>query len=92
MTELVAVPDGSAVTAARCEALGGQIETLAADFVVDASGRGTLTLALLESVGLSKPEETEIGIDIAYSTAVFERPRDAPSTWKGVMTFPSTRR
>jgi 2-polyprenyl-6-methoxyphenol hydroxylase-like FAD-dependent oxidoreductase len=89
VTEFVALPDGSAVTAVRCEAPDGQIETLAANLVVDASGRGALTQTLLEKSGLPKPEETEIGIDIAYSTAVFEQPVDAPSTWKSVMTFPA---
>jgi hypothetical protein len=44
---------------------------------------------LVEKSDLPKPEVTEIGIDIAYSTAVFERPADAPSTWKTVMTFPA---
>ncbi len=89
VTEFVVSPDGSAVTAVRCEAPDGRTETLAADLVVDASGRGALTQALLEKFGLPKPEEAEIGIDIAYSTAVFERPVDAPSTWKIVMTFPA---
>ncbi len=89
VTEFVALPDGSAITAVRCETSDGQIETLAANLVVDASGRGTLTQTLLEKSDLPKPEVTEIGIDIAYSTAVFERPADAPSTWKTVMTFPA---
>ena len=43
---------------------------------------------LLESIGRPLPEETVIGIDIAYSTAVFVIPDDAPPDWKGVMTFP----
>jgi 2-polyprenyl-6-methoxyphenol hydroxylase-like FAD-dependent oxidoreductase len=43
---------------------------------------------VLESLGLTKPEETEIGIDIAYATTVFEAPEDAPSSWKGVVTLP----
>ena len=66
-----------------------RLETLAADLVVDASGRGRLAFSAFESMGLPKPEETEIGIDIAYSTAVFERPDDAPSNWKVVMVLPS---
>ena len=84
----VATPDGATVTAVRCESLNGREETQPADLVVDASGRGSLTMDLLESIGRPLPEETVIGIDIAYSTAVFAIPDEAPPDWKGVMTFP----
>jgi hypothetical protein len=40
-------------------------------------------------MGFPKPEETEIGIDIAYSTAIFEQPEDAPSDWKTAIVLPS---
>ena len=58
-----------------------------ADLVVDASGRGALTIALLQSIGRPLPEETTIGIDLGYATCVFAIPDDAPADWKGVMTF-----
>lgn len=86
--EFVARPDGAAVTGVRCVKAGGKSETLEADLVVDASGRGTLTLGLLESVGRALPEETTIGVDLAYATAVFAIPEDAPHDWKGVFSFP----
>jgi 2-polyprenyl-6-methoxyphenol hydroxylase-like FAD-dependent oxidoreductase len=89
VTEFVALPDGSAVTGVRYETSDGRMETLSADLVVDASGRGRLALSALDSMSLPKPEETEVGIDIAYSTAVFEKPEDAPSAWKGVIVLPS---
>lgn len=87
--ELVASPDGSAVTAVRYEAADGQVQTLQTGLVADASGRGTPTLELFDAIGLARPEETEIGIDQAYSTAIFERPENAPSIWKGVVVLPS---
>ena len=87
--EFVTLPDGSAVTGVRYETRDGRIETLSADLVVDASGRGRLALAVLDSMGFPKPEETEIGIDIAYSTAIFEQPEDAPSAWKTAIVLPS---
>src|SRR5260370_4495566 len=65
----------------------GTSDTIAADLVVDASGRGTLTLALLQSIGRPLPEETTIGIDLGYATCIFAIPDDAPTDWKGVMTF-----
>jgi 2-polyprenyl-6-methoxyphenol hydroxylase-like FAD-dependent oxidoreductase len=89
VNELIASLDGSAVTGVRWQSSGGQAQTLHADFIVDASGLGTLTLELLEALGLPKPEQTEIGIDQAYSTVIFERPATAPSNWKGVMVLPS---
>ena len=85
--EVLASPDGEAVTGVRCENGNGASETIAADLVVDASGRGALTLALLQSIGRPLPEETTIGINLGYATCVFAIPDDAPTDWKGVMTF-----
>jgi 2-polyprenyl-6-methoxyphenol hydroxylase-like FAD-dependent oxidoreductase len=89
VTELVASSDGGAVTAVRFESAEGQVETIATDLIVDASGRAALTLALLEAVAVAKPDETEIGIDQAYSTAVFEIPYDAPKNWKSLLHLPT---
>jgi 2-polyprenyl-6-methoxyphenol hydroxylase-like FAD-dependent oxidoreductase len=85
--EVLASPDGEAVTGVRYDNEDGASETIAADLVVDASGRGALTLALLQSIGRPLPEETSIGIDLGYATCVFAIPDDAPADWKGVMTF-----
>ena len=68
---------------------GGEGETLPADLVVDASGRGALTLAALQSTSSPVPAETKIGVDFAYATVVFSIPEDAPDDWKGVFTFPN---
>jgi 2-polyprenyl-6-methoxyphenol hydroxylase-like FAD-dependent oxidoreductase len=85
--EVLASPNGEAVTGVRYENGNGASETMAADLVVDASGRGALTLALLQSIGRPLPEETTIGIDLGYATCIFAVPDDAPTDWKGVMTF-----
>ena len=85
--EIVATPDGEVVTGVRCENGDGASETIAADLVVDASGRGSLTLALIEALGQPLPEETTIGIDLGYATCVFAIPDDAATDWKGVLTF-----
>jgi len=61
---------------------------LDAQLVVEASGRGDLTLALLESIGLPTPPVTTIGVDIAYATAIFQIPDNAPGDWKGVFHLP----
>jgi 2-polyprenyl-6-methoxyphenol hydroxylase-like FAD-dependent oxidoreductase len=85
--EIVVSPDGLAVSAIRFDNSDGRREALAADLVVEAAGRGNLTLGLLESIGRPRPEETSIGVDITYTTAVFAIPDDAPTDWKAVMTF-----
>jgi 2-polyprenyl-6-methoxyphenol hydroxylase-like FAD-dependent oxidoreductase len=85
--EVLASPNGEAVTGVRYQNDNGASETIAADLVVDASGRGALTLALLQSIGRPLPEETTIGIDLGYATCVFAIPDDASTDWKGLMTF-----
>ena len=87
VTEMLATPNGEAVTGVRCENGNGASETITADLVVDASGRGGLTIALLQSIGRPLPEETTIGIDLGYATCIFAIPDDAPTDWKGVMSF-----
>ena len=85
--EVLASPDGAVVTGVRYENDSGASGTIAADLVVDASGRGGPTLALLQSIGRPLPEETTIGIDLGYATCIFAIPDDASTDWKGVMTF-----
>jgi 2-polyprenyl-6-methoxyphenol hydroxylase-like FAD-dependent oxidoreductase len=89
--ELVASPAGDA-SAIRFENGDGRRETLAADLVVEASGRCNLTFGLLQALGRSPPEETAIGVDIGYATAVFAIPEDPPAGWRAVMTFDSAPR
>jgi 2-polyprenyl-6-methoxyphenol hydroxylase-like FAD-dependent oxidoreductase len=66
----------------------GRFETLDADLVVDASGRGAPTLTLLDALCWGQPQMTEIGVDITYATAVVEIPPNATTEWKAVLTLP----
>ena len=84
---LVATPNGGTVSALRFENNEGRSETLSADLIVEASGRGNLVNRALEAVGRCRPEETAIGVDITYATAVFAVPDDASPDWKAVATF-----
>jgi 2-polyprenyl-6-methoxyphenol hydroxylase-like FAD-dependent oxidoreductase len=86
--ECVARADGAALTGVQCVLADGKSETVEADLVIDASGRGTLTLGLLKASGWALPAETTIGVDLGYATAVFAMPEDAPEDWKGVFCFP----
>jgi 2-polyprenyl-6-methoxyphenol hydroxylase-like FAD-dependent oxidoreductase len=85
--ELMAAPGSTRVTGVRYENPEGTIETLPADLVIDASGRGAPTLTFLQSIGRPLLEETTIGIDLHYSSCLFDTLSDAPTDWKGVMTL-----
>jgi 2-polyprenyl-6-methoxyphenol hydroxylase-like FAD-dependent oxidoreductase len=65
----------------------GAAEKFPADFIVDASGGGSPTLALLRERGQSLPDESKIGVNVGYATATFEIPDDAPLDWKAVLTL-----
>jgi 2-polyprenyl-6-methoxyphenol hydroxylase-like FAD-dependent oxidoreductase len=79
----------NSVSGVRYETEDGQSTTLDADLVVDASSRGILTLDLLDHLGLPRPAEMEIGIDVGYATALFERPNDKARDWLGVIHRPA---
>jgi len=85
---LVHRADRAAVTGVRYTDASGRPESIDADLVIDASGRGTLTLDALAALGRVPPAETTIGVDLAYASAVFAIPDDAPKDWKGVFCFP----
>ncbi len=89
VTHFLESPDRSVVTGVRYDVANGQSKELAADFIVDASSRGALTLEMLDKIGLPRPQETEIGIDLRYATAMFEVPRSAPRDWRLVLHRPA---
>lgn len=52
----------------------GEDRELAADLVVDATGRTSRTPEWLEDHGYESPVAEEVSVDLAYTTAVVERP------------------
>ena len=88
VTGIVPAAGGAGATGVQFVNGSGRSETLDADLVVDASGRGAPTLTLLDALGWDRPRMTEIGVDITYATAVVEIPRNAPAEWKLVLTLP----
>jgi 2-polyprenyl-6-methoxyphenol hydroxylase-like FAD-dependent oxidoreductase len=62
--------------------------SLPADLVIDASGRGALTLKAFDEMGYARPRETTIGVDLRYVTALFEIPENAAYDWKVLITHP----
>jgi 2-polyprenyl-6-methoxyphenol hydroxylase-like FAD-dependent oxidoreductase len=90
--ELVPSPGSTAVAGVRYTDPKGGAQNVAADLVIDASGRGTPTLDALAALGRPAPAETTIGVDVGYSSAVFAIPDDAATDWKGVFCFPGAGR
>jgi 2-polyprenyl-6-methoxyphenol hydroxylase-like FAD-dependent oxidoreductase len=50
-------------------------ETIEADLVVDASGRGSQSARWLEELGFPRLEEISVKVDVGYATRTFERKR-----------------
>lgn len=86
--EIIGTPDGSMARGVRYESTDGREEALAADLVIDASGRGAPTLALLRSSRRMVPHAIVIGVDVHYTTATFVIPPDASTDWRAIVTRP----
>jgi 2-polyprenyl-6-methoxyphenol hydroxylase-like FAD-dependent oxidoreductase len=88
VTGIVPLACDAGVRGIRFEARSGRSETLETDLVVDASGRGALTLTLFEALDSARPEVTEVGVDLSYATAVVEIPANTPPDRKLILTQP----
>ena len=79
-----------AATGIQCQMVDGSRETLKSDLIVDASGNGSLTVEFLKSTSRRPPEETSIGVNIRYASALFERSHICDD-YKIVSSLPSAR-
>jgi 2-polyprenyl-6-methoxyphenol hydroxylase-like FAD-dependent oxidoreductase len=75
------------VTGVRLKDPAGE-DTLGADLVVDASGRGTRAPRWLEALGYGAPEEEAMGIDLAYTSRIYRRPPGFGDEWKVMVQYP----
>ncbi|MFC6084685.1 FAD-dependent oxidoreductase [Sphaerisporangium aureirubrum] len=76
---LAATPEGDRVTGVRVQRheAGSTEEVLDADLVVDCTGRGSRTPVWLEQLGYERPAETQIKINLTYTTQVFRLPDES---------------
>ena len=88
VTEIVPSADGSRATGVRFVEEDGTAGLSTSDLVIDASGRGAPTIALLEATGRQAPEETQIGVNVGYTTARYRIPTNLNDTWKAVLHLP----
>lgn len=72
---LTADLDRNRVTGVRVVKPGGRETSLAADVVVDATGRGSRTPVFLEEFGYGRPPVDEVDVRMAYATLPVRIPR-----------------
>ncbi|BAO90475.1 NAD(P)/FAD-dependent oxidoreductase [Caballeronia cordobensis] len=70
---LAADPTRTRVTGVRASVGGESEETLDADLVVDATGRGSSGAAWLEALGYPAPADEKVDIGICYMTRTYRR-------------------
>ncbi len=88
----LAADDGGALVAGvqvQGRTPGGVTETLYADLVVDASGRGSAAPRWLEELGYGRPRESVIRNDIGYASRIYRRPHNDPVGDKVLLISPT---
>ncbi|MBF6173679.1 NAD(P)/FAD-dependent oxidoreductase [Nocardia blacklockiae] len=70
----------------------GESESIAADLVVDAMGRGSRVGAWLAELGYPRPREDRVPVDIGYATCHFHLPLDAVGGDRVVLVGPTPNR
>lgn len=72
---LMATPDNGRITGVRLirRQAGSTAESMAADLVVDTSGRGSRSPAWLEALGYERPEEDAVKIGVTYTSCQYRR-------------------
>jgi deazaflavin-dependent oxidoreductase (nitroreductase family) len=64
-------------------------ERIAADLVVDCTGRAGRSDRWMTELGLPVPEQIDIKIGLGYATRLFRRGSDDLPGWKGIVTLPT---
>lgn len=83
---LLTTPDHARITGVRIRARsdGAAEQTLHAELVVDATGRGSATPRWLEALGYPLPAEEAVTVHVGYATRTFRRDPAAPTPWKAL--------
>ncbi|MFO0722781.1 MAG: FAD-dependent monooxygenase [Myxococcota bacterium] len=55
------------------------------DLVVDAGGRRSKAIEWLGALGVAAPEESVVNSFLGYATRLYQKPKDAPTDWKGIL-------
>jgi 2-polyprenyl-6-methoxyphenol hydroxylase-like FAD-dependent oxidoreductase len=88
-------PACTRVTGVKIERRGMAVEheeDIAAELVVDATGRGSRTPAWLEGMGFPRPQEERVEVKVTYSTRFYERRPGDLGGDAGILIAPSVER
>ena len=90
VAQLCANSDRTAITGVQLRHRNGaqSEETLSADLVIDASGRGSQAPQWLTSLGYARVKEESVKVDVGYASRVYRRPSQLPSNWKALLIYP----
>ncbi|GAA5070397.1 FAD-dependent oxidoreductase [Streptomyces similanensis] len=69
----------------------GEEDTLLADLVVDASGKGSRTPSWLEALGAPAPAVREVDSGLVYASRVYRAPAGLPDSWPIINVQPDPR-
>ena len=66
---------------------GADVETISADFFIDAMGRGSFLPRWLKREGFGEVPEDHIGVNLGYASCLMELPTE-PRDWKSILIYP----
>lgn len=91
ITGYVTSPDQKQLTGVTIEGRrpGDKPQTITADLVVDATGRGTKTPAWLAQLGFGEVPESEVKMNVGYSTRLYHCAPNDPDKDKVFMILPN---
>ena len=81
-------PAGTGIAGVQVQPRGGAPTALPADLVVDAGGRGSRTPGWLAALGYPQVEETNVTMNMAYTSCFFRRPPGFTADWKMLILIP----
>lgn len=87
-TGLVSAKGEKKITGVRIREKDGFERELAADMVVDSSGRTSPMPSWLESLGFEKPFEEKLRIDMGYTSRMYRRPANCQRDRKALIVYP----
>ncbi|WP_308299346.1 FAD-dependent monooxygenase [Streptomyces sp. CL12-4] len=83
--------NAAAVTGVTIRRTDGEEDTLMADLVIDASGKGSNTPRWLGDLGAPEPETRDVDSGLVYASRIYQAPPGLPDTWPIINVQPDPR-